>query len=102
MVPSPFRGSTDGMPILELYIFRHGIAAERGDEYPDDSKRPLTGQGITRLRKEAKALDALGVGFDQIVTSPLVRTRQKPLDCGRMPGRSFNRRRIPCSLLLVS
>jgi phosphohistidine phosphatase len=61
---------------LELYLIRHGIAAERGDEYPDDSKRPLTSAGIARLRKEAKALDALGVSFEHIICSPLVRTRQ--------------------------
>ncbi len=64
------------MPTLELYLIRHGIAAERGDEYPDDSKRPLTSGGIARLRKEAKALDAMGVGLDHIITSPLVRARQ--------------------------
>jgi phosphohistidine phosphatase len=64
------------MATLELYIIRHGIAAERGEEYPDDSKRPLTNDGITRLRKEAKALDALDVAFDLILTSPLVRARQ--------------------------
>ena len=64
------------MATLELYLIRHGVAAERGDEYPDDSKRPLTSGGISRLRKEAKALDALGLGFDHIITSPLVRTRQ--------------------------
>jgi phosphohistidine phosphatase len=61
---------------LELYLIRHGLAAERGEEYPDDSKRPLTTTGISRLRKEAKALETLGVGFDHIITSPLVRTRQ--------------------------
>jgi phosphohistidine phosphatase len=61
---------------LELYLIRHGVAAERGEDYPDDSKRPLTNGGISRLRKEAKALDALGVAFDHIITSPLVRTRQ--------------------------
>lgn len=64
------------MATLELYLIRHGVAAERGEEFPDDSKRPLTSNGIARLRKEAKALDALGVGFDHIITSPLVRTRQ--------------------------
>jgi phosphohistidine phosphatase len=61
---------------LELYLIRHGVAAERGEEYPDDSKRPLTSGGISRLRKEAKALEELGVGFDHIITSPLTRTRQ--------------------------
>jgi phosphohistidine phosphatase len=64
------------MATLELYVIRHGLAAERGEDYPDDSKRPLTSAGIARLRKEAKALDALDVGFDHIITSPLVRTKQ--------------------------
>ena len=64
------------MAVLELYLIRHGIAAERGDDYPDDSKRPLTSDGIAALRKEARALDALGEGFDHIITSPLVRAKQ--------------------------
>ena len=61
---------------LELYLVRHGIAADRGPEYPDDSKRPLTGKGMASLRKEAKALNALEVAFDVIIASPLTRTRQ--------------------------
>ena len=64
------------MATLELYLIRHGVAAERGEEYPDDSKRPLTSGGISRLRTEAKALEELGVGFDHSITSPLTRTRQ--------------------------
>ncbi len=64
------------MALLELYLIRHGVAAERGPEYPDDSKRPLTGSGLSKLRKAAKALNALDVGFDLIITSPLVRTKQ--------------------------
>ena len=64
------------MATLELYLIRHGVAAERGEEFPDDSKRPLTSEGIARLRKEAKAIEGLGVGFDQILSSPLLRARQ--------------------------
>jgi phosphohistidine phosphatase len=64
------------MAMLELYLVRHGVAAERGKDWPDDSKRPLTPEGIARLRKAAKGLDAIEVSFDQILTSPLVRTRQ--------------------------
>ncbi len=64
------------MATLELYLIRHGVAAERSDDYPDDSKRPLTNQGIAALKKEAKALVHLGVDFDQIISSPLVRTKQ--------------------------
>ena len=64
------------MATLELYLIRHGIAAERGSDYPDDSKRPLTSAGIARLRKEAKALVEVDVDFDLIISSPLVRTKQ--------------------------
>jgi phosphohistidine phosphatase len=62
--------------VLELYLIRHGVAAERGPDYPDDSKRPLTSKGVAALRREAKALNSLGVTFDLIITSPLTRTRQ--------------------------
>ena len=64
------------MATIALYLIRHGLAADRDDEYPDDAKRPLTSEGVSRLRKEAKGLQALGVVFDQILTSPLVRAKQ--------------------------
>lgn len=64
------------MAMLELYLIRHGVAADRGKDWPDDSKRPLTPEGIARLRKVACGLNAIDVSFDQIVTSPLVRARQ--------------------------
>lgn len=60
----------------ELYLIRHGIAEERGDDWPDDTQRPLSEQGMSRLRKEARGLARIGVSFDVILTSPLVRTRQ--------------------------
>ena len=44
---------------FELYLIRHGLAAERGDNFPDDTKRPLTSRGIQRLKREAKALKLL-------------------------------------------
>jgi phosphohistidine phosphatase len=61
---------------ITLYVVRHAIAAERGDEFPDDTKRPLTPDGIARFREAVEGLAALGVRLDQILTSPLVRTRQ--------------------------
>jgi phosphohistidine phosphatase len=60
----------------ELYLIRHGIAEERGAAWPDDGKRPLTEEGMARVRKSARGLARLGVAFDAILTSPLVRTRQ--------------------------
>jgi phosphohistidine phosphatase len=60
----------------ELYLIRHGIAAERGDAWPDDTKRPLTDEGVRRLRKIAAGLVRIGVNFDVMLTSPLVRAKQ--------------------------
>ena len=60
----------------ELYFIRHGVAEERGDAWPDDAKRPLTDDGVTRLRKGLRGLRRAGVGFDVVLTSPLVRARQ--------------------------
>jgi len=52
------------MRALSIYFIRHGLAAERGAAWPDDTKRPLIPRGVARLRKEAAALRALGIGFD--------------------------------------
>ena len=60
----------------ELYLIRHGLAEERGEAWPDDTKRPLTEDGMDRLRKEARGLARLGLTVDVVLTSPLVRTRQ--------------------------
>jgi phosphohistidine phosphatase len=60
----------------ELYVIRHGLAEERGDAYPDDAKRPLTEEGISRMRKAARGLARIGVEVDVVLTSPLVRARQ--------------------------
>ena len=60
----------------ELYLIRHGVAEERGDAWPDDTKRPLSEGGIERLQKSARGLARLDVWIDVILASPLVRTRQ--------------------------
>ena len=60
----------------ELYFIRHGLAEERGDAWPDDSKRPLTDEGMSRIRKAARALARIGVTIEVVLTSPLVRARQ--------------------------
>ncbi len=59
-----------------LYIVRHAIAGERGPEFPDDTRRPLTEDGISRFRKAVAGLVDLGVEIDLVLTSPLVRARQ--------------------------
>jgi phosphohistidine phosphatase len=60
----------------ELYLVRHAIAADRGSEWPDDSKRPLTERGISRFKDAVKGLRRLEVTIDEIFTSPLVRAAQ--------------------------
>ena len=60
----------------ELYLIRHGVAEARGDRWPDDTKRPLTEEGMSRLRKSARGLASVDVSFDVMLTSPLVRARQ--------------------------
>ena len=59
--------------ILELYLIRHAIAAERGPKYPDDRKRPLTPEGIKRFKESVRGLVELGVGLDFCGSSPLTR-----------------------------
>ena len=61
---------------MQLYLIRHGIAAERGPHYPDDRQRPLTKAGEARMRLEADALGGLDIAFGLILTSPLLRATQ--------------------------
>ena len=64
------------MEPCDLYLVRHAIAAERGEEWPDDTKRPLTDAGIARFKESVEGLAWLDVEIDEIFTSPLVRTKQ--------------------------
>lgn len=59
-----------------LYLVRHAIAAARGDQWPDDTVRPITRQGAARMRRAVRGLAVLGVKFDLILTSPLLRASQ--------------------------
>jgi phosphohistidine phosphatase len=59
----------------ELYLIRHGLAAERGT-YVNDDERPLTEAGSQRTRQVAKRLKQLGLRFDYLLSSPLVRAQQ--------------------------
>jgi len=58
-----------------LYLIRHGIAEERGT-YEDDRQRPLTDEGRKKTKQVAKRLYDLGLRFDLLQTSPLVRAQQ--------------------------
>jgi phosphohistidine phosphatase len=62
--------------LSSIYLVRHAIAAERGDDWPDDAKRPLTHGGTAKMRRIARGLRALDPAIDLIAASPLVRARQ--------------------------
>jgi phosphohistidine phosphatase len=62
---------------VNLYILRHGIAAERGTPgFKTDADRPLTPKGRRQLRQIAAAMQNLELHFDLIVSSPFLRARQ--------------------------
>ena len=61
---------------MNLYIVRHAIAVQRGaPSYEDDSQRPLTEKGRSKMKKIAKGLASFGVELDRILSSPYVRAR---------------------------
>jgi phosphohistidine phosphatase len=61
---------------VRLYLLRHGLA-----DWPDwdparDDERPLTREGIAKLRAEARAFERLDLRLDAILSSPLARARE--------------------------
>ncbi|MBF2065153.1 MAG: phosphohistidine phosphatase SixA [Calothrix sp. C42_A2020_038] len=60
---------------MELYLFRHGIAEERSSAI-EDEKRKLTKEGRHKTEKIAARIGEVGIKFDLILTSPLVRAHQ--------------------------
>jgi phosphohistidine phosphatase len=62
---------------MDLYIVRHGIAIDRDDpKAPPEAERYLTEEGVERTKQVAKAIAALGVHADLMISSPYVRAMQ--------------------------
>lgn len=62
---------------MQLYVVRHGIAIDREDpKSPADPERYLTPEGIEKTKDVAKAIAALHISPDALVSSPYVRARQ--------------------------
>ncbi|MCB9853483.1 MAG: phosphohistidine phosphatase SixA [Phycisphaerales bacterium] len=60
-----------------VYLIRHAIAEERSPHgHADDAARRLTDRGVSRMKRNVAALDALNVELDAIWTSPLIRARE--------------------------
>ena len=62
---------------MTLYLMRHAEAGSAdGRRWPDDRLRPLSARGHREHAVMARALRRMGVRFDRVLTSPLVRARQ--------------------------
>lgn len=59
-----------------IYIVRHAIAVPHGTPGVEEADRPLTLEGIRKMRRNNRGLRRLGVKPDAIWTSPLPRARQ--------------------------
>jgi phosphohistidine phosphatase len=74
-------------PSKTLFILRHGIAVIRGNaSYPLDSDRPLTTKGLKRMRRIAKGMRRMKIGFDVVLTSPYRRALETAFVIGREYG----------------
>lgn len=67
-----YKGAT-----MDLFILRHAVAVERGTPgYARDSDRPLTPDGERTMLEIAHGIQALGLAFDLILSSPYLRARR--------------------------
>ena len=62
---------------MNLSLLRHGIATDAGAPgAAGDHARPLTDEGRDKTTRVAAALQRMGIAFDLILSSPLVRARE--------------------------
>jgi phosphohistidine phosphatase len=62
---------------MEIILIRHAKAEARDpNSWPDDDQRPLTAEGRAEQRATARAMKKMGVKFDFLLTSPLIRARE--------------------------
>jgi len=62
---------------MNIYLLRHAIAVEPAlPDHGNDRERPLTARGKARMRRIARAMKALGLSFDVILSSSYVRARE--------------------------
>ena len=59
-----------------IYFLRHASAGERKKSTKKDERRPLDAQGIEQCGDVGRALAALDVAVDAVISSPLKRATQ--------------------------
>ena len=60
---------------VRLFLLRHGVAEERSPQW-SEMERPLTPEGMEKMREEARGIASLSPGIDLILSSPLKRAMQ--------------------------
>jgi len=61
---------------MNLFILRHGEAGKRSATSRSDLQRPITVTGKQEMEEIGKSFVKLGLEFDYVFTSPLVRCKQ--------------------------
>lgn len=79
---------------MKLYFLRHGIAEDPRAGLPD-ARRALTPEGEAQMRAVGRGMEALGLRFDAILTSPLARARQTAEIAARELGQGERVREEP-------
>ena len=58
---------------MKLYFLRHGLAGDSREWKGDDFARPLTEEGIAKMRRTADTCAKMELDLQLILTSPLIR-----------------------------
>ncbi len=61
---------------MDVYFLRHGLADVPDWDPAHDDERPLTDEGVLKMKAEARCLRMLNLKLDLVLTSPLARARQ--------------------------
>ena len=62
---------------MDVILVRHAEAGERDPIlYPDDDLRPVTPDGKRKMAQVARLMARMGLSFDHLISSPLVRALQ--------------------------
>ncbi len=61
---------------MDVFLMRHGEADDIGGKIKSDFDRPLTKDGIAIMEDEAEGMKKLGLRFNVILSSPLIRAKE--------------------------
>jgi phosphohistidine phosphatase len=62
--------------VIDVVLFRHGIAVEQGEWEGKEADRPLTDKGRKRTKQSAQGLTVAGLSITHMLASPLARARE--------------------------